>query len=50
LKSRRFLEAHFAMQEQASGLAQLVSVFKMAQRDGEAVALPPQSRRLVLAA
>jgi len=40
--------ASLSLQDQAAALAQLVSVFKMAQSDTTTVALPPQAQRLAL--
>jgi methyl-accepting chemotaxis protein len=40
--------ASMSLQDQAAALAQLVSVFKMAQQDARTVALPPQKARLAL--
>ena len=39
-----------ALQDEAAALAQVVSVFKMTQAEGRAVALAPQSRALALSA
>ncbi|WP_305823258.1 methyl-accepting chemotaxis protein [Massilia brevitalea] len=40
--------ASLSLQDQAAALAQVVSVFKMAQSDSPTVASPPQARRLAL--
>ena len=40
--------ASLSLQDQAAALAQVVSVFKMAQSSSTTVALPPQARRLAL--